>query len=81
MFPSILIRTGVFRDRFAVNAISYVAQICLNQFFNLKKFEKISKNLLKQFFSFMAKIKFWKTFFKFEFEKMKRDWMMVYSIS
>ena len=44
MFPSILIRTGVFRDRFAVNAISYVSQICLNkcyQFSNLKKFSKL----------------------------------------
>ena len=56
MFPSILIRTGVFRDRFAVNAILYVSQICLNKIKLFSKLIKFSKISLKLF----SKIKFGK---------------------
>ena len=48
MFPSILIRTGVFRDRFAVNAILYVSQICLKK----KILNSKAKNPMKILWNF-----------------------------
>lgn len=62
MFPSILIRTGVFRDRFAVNAILYVSQICLKK----KILNSKAKNPMKiqwKFSETFFKNKIWKNFF------------------